>query len=127
MNKKLTVRTEVEFDATRLNDLLCCALEGGSNYWYMIHDVSAGKAYYDAVPYSGGWIMFTACGDDGEYNFQHHGETQFKLNWVAMVKGINIMANAYPYHFANFLAENEDAETGDVFLQCCLFGEIIFG
>jgi hypothetical protein len=32
-----------------------------------------------------------------------------------------------PRHFADVLNENDDAGTGDVFLQCCLFGEIIFG
>lgn len=33
----------------------------------------------------------------------------------------------YPRHWADVLAENDDATTGDVFLQCCLFGECIFG
>jgi len=37
------------------------------------------------------------------------------------------MAEKYPRHFHNFLEENDDAETGDVFIQCCLFGEIVYG
>jgi hypothetical protein len=28
--------------------------------------------------------------------------------------------------FADFLKEDDDATTGDVFLQCCLFGEVQF-
>ncbi len=27
----------------------------------------------------------------------------------------------------DMLAENDDATTGDVFLQCALFGELVFG
>jgi len=37
------------------------------------------------------------------------------------------MASEAPRHFADFIAENDDAETADVFLQCCLFGRIVFG
>ena len=38
-----------------------------------------------------------------------------------------IMADKFPRHFANILNENDDAETGDVFLQCCLWGDIVYG
>ena len=57
----------------------------------------------------------------------HHGETEFPLNFTTMKQGIQIMADKYPEHFANVINENDDAETGDVFLQCCLFGEVVFG
>ena len=30
-------------------------------------------------------------------------------------------------HFKDFLYENEDAMTGDCFLQCCVFNEVIYG
>ena len=33
----------------------------------------------------------------------------------------------YPHHYANAITEDHDAETGDVYLQLCLFGELIFG
>jgi hypothetical protein len=37
------------------------------------------------------------------------------------------MQEQYPRHFSNFISENYDAETGDVFLQCCLLGKVKFG
>jgi hypothetical protein len=49
------------------------------------------------------------------------------LNREAMEKGLSIMAKKYPLNFNKFMTENDDAETGDVFLQCALYGEIIFG
>jgi hypothetical protein len=44
-----------------------------------------------------------------------------------MAKGLQVMAEKYPVHFNNFDSDNFDAETGDVFLQCSLFGEIVYG
>lgn len=42
-------------------------------------------------------------------------------------QGLKIMAKKYPQHFIDFaVREDYDQATGDVFLQCCLFGEIIY-
>ncbi len=41
--------------------------------------------------------------------------------------GLQTMADKYPNHWHDFINDNEDATTGDVFLQCCLYGEVIFG
>ena len=32
-----------------------------------------------------------------------------------------------PHHYADAVTESGDAVTGDVFLQLCLFGKVIFG
>jgi hypothetical protein len=37
------------------------------------------------------------------------------------------MADKYPRHIADILSENDDATTGDVFLQLCLFGDVVYG
>jgi hypothetical protein len=37
------------------------------------------------------------------------------------------MAADYPRHFADLVNENDDADTGDAFVQCCVFGEVIYG
>lgn len=37
------------------------------------------------------------------------------------------MAEKWPRHFGNFISENEDAETGDVFIQLALLGDIVYG
>jgi hypothetical protein len=44
-----------------------------------------------------------------------------------MVRGLQLMADKYPNHFADFMQENDDATTSDVFLQLSVFGELIFG
>ncbi len=42
-------------------------------------------------------------------------------------KGFEVMAEKYPWHFNNFMNDNEDAETADVWFQCIVFGEIVYG
>jgi hypothetical protein len=49
------------------------------------------------------------------------------LNWERLQEGLQVMAEKYPRAFADFMSEDDDAETGDVFVQCAVLGEIIFG
>lgn len=38
-----------------------------------------------------------------------------------------ILATKYPHHFCDILKDGGDATTGDVLIQCALFGEIVYG
>lgn len=42
-------------------------------------------------------------------------------------KGLQVMADKYPRHFNDIITENDDAETADVFVQCAVLGEVVFG
>ena len=42
-------------------------------------------------------------------------------------KGLELMRDEYPHHFADLVSGNDDAITGDVFLQLATFGELIYG
>ena len=48
------------------------------------------------------------------------------LNSAACARGLQLMAEDWSRHFQAFRDENEDAETGDVFLQLCVFGDVVF-
>lgn len=50
-----------------------------------------------------------------------------KLTPESIARGLQVMAREYPWHFNHVGTSEEDAETADVFLQCCLFGEIVYG
>jgi hypothetical protein len=136
--KTLKVHAIVKFK--RLTDLLVNAFEGGSNYWYMItgyelrngltiEDFREGGSvqprddYYhwsQLIPSTKGCALFVGTKED-DFKFP------ICLNRRSMRAGAQIMAEKYPRHWANLIEENDDAETGDVFLQCCLFGELIYG
>jgi hypothetical protein len=118
------MKVQINIEDQRIKDLLCNALEGGSNYWYEIESfVNPNKITVECrhldLPFIEGCGLMIA---DSE------GDMGTKLlNREAMEKGLNIMSEKYPLHFSNFMTENDDAETGDVFLQCALYGEIVFG
>jgi len=110
MNKQLT------------EDLICDALEGGSNYWYMIVDHNknvTGCTYLHEIPLRlNGYIAINHKEENGIP----------KILCVASLKqGWRILEEKYPIHFNDAINDQHDATTADVFLQCCLFGEVIYG
>lgn len=131
-----TLAVTIAFPLARISDLLSCAFEGGSNYWYSIEKFvgvsndltfrSDEKAVYRHLDYplnEGHALMVSdakAVDSDADKRVE-------QLDLAACRRGLEVMAAKYPQHYSNFLADNEDAETGDVFLQCALFGEIVYG
>jgi hypothetical protein len=115
----------------KIATLLCSAFEGGSNYWYEIEDyVSPEKITFQTevdrvfphIDYplnAGGAVMVK--------DLENYDEPAVKLDLEKIEKGLKIMIRKYPSHMDNFINENDDGETGDVFLQCCLFGEVKYG
>lgn len=111
----------------RVQDLLCNAIEGGSNYWVEYMDRYGEDCrsveYRQEVPFvKGCWLEVKDIGD----GINHDGGV-FKIDLEAIKKGLAVMAEKYPKAFADFINENDDAETGDMFLQCVCFGEVIYG
>lgn len=106
-------------------DLLCSAFEGGSNYWCTIKEYvyPEGKSRKNfkyphlEVPFKGGSIVITA----------DEGKGVFTLNRKALDKGWIVFRDECARHYADAMCDTADATTGDVFLQACLFGKIVFG
>jgi hypothetical protein len=48
------------------------------------------------------------------------------LDAEAVQRGLNVLAEVYSDHLADMLLEHDDAITGDVFLQSCLFGKVMY-
>lgn len=127
------VTTQVEIPMQRVADLLCCAFEGGSNYWchlkvkkapdefafrYMPDLSDKPCSYTDYPTNRGGYLIV---GDS-------EGDMPDGLVDIGTIRhGLQVMADKYPRHWQDVLDDNEDAITGDVFLQCVLWGEVVFG
>ncbi len=120
----------------RLNDLIIGALEGGSNYWYQI-DISRSRLVKSAEfiseqPMKGGKLCIKLLEPELVDSiptrfYDPRGVAEWYLTAGSALEGLKVMGEKYPRHFSNWLQENDDAETADVFLQCALFGEIVFG
>ena len=125
----------------QVRDLLVTALEGGSNYWIenTHYELREGLQYSDfqpggsqtldeyfhpleLIPFVEGCSLIIQVIDEGD---GFDGIQQ--LTRDKMMEGVKVMAADYSQHFQDFLEEDGDANTGDVFLQCCLFGKVVFG
>lgn len=123
----------------RVWSLLVGAFEGGSKYWvrHYRYDDSGLRRVDD-----GDDSDFDAMRDGAVYYYTHQlpllgrclfvkpdeeDNEEYVLNRAALERGLATMAEKHPRHFANFIEKQDDATTSDVFLQLCLFGEVVYG
>lgn len=121
------MKVEIKITDEQFKDLLCCAFEGGSNYWIEKCEThrptpSQVEYWHESAVYGGTLTVIVS----EEEPIEGAGLV-YELDRAKLESGAQIMAEKYPKHFGDWMNENSDAETGDVFLQCCLFGETIFG
>jgi hypothetical protein len=120
------VTTPVEIKDRDIVDLFISAIEGGINYWCNSYGVFDGEGkrttlrHLDENPQDVLSAVWKFDEDDGEGTVREVGKEQIE-------KGLKIMADKYPRHFASIMEDNADAETADVFVQCCALGEIVYG
>ena len=108
-----------------LNQLICdniiTAFEGGSNYWLSRVNKRVSE-YAKAENYKEGFEM--------ELTFENPnmGDDKTQVVTYAMLeRGAGVMRKKFPKAYSDFVQETGDATTADIFLQCALFGELIFG
>lgn len=131
---------QVTITDDRLFDLLTCGFEGGVGYWCLIADYENPdnenvRFTHSQLPLTKNGAVVCQCADDHTtlddegFLINTSGERLplLKLDREACQRGLQIMLHKYPEHFANFLGRREDAETGDVFIQCSLLGKITYG
>ncbi len=106
--------------AERVNDLLCSAFEGGSNYWIASARRERFEGYLQDVAFNYDGAVFVKLQDEPE-------KGEMRLGREEIQRGLELFATKTPRHFGNWLDECDDASTGDVFLQLCLFGEVVYG
>ena len=131
-NLALKVNIPVSITHNQIAGLLCTAFEGGSGYWANV-DLAytpTDAEMKDEATY-GDWTGFPP------YMVNHpdfkltltdcEEEETYTITLETLKKGLKVMARKYSRHFDNFINENDDADTGDVFLQCAVFGEVVYG
>jgi hypothetical protein len=129
---EVVVKTKVPM--RRVADLLCAGFEGGIGYWAVI------TGYVKPEDFGGQRRRFmggetpkyidyplSPCGAVLIEEVENDDHVQLRLDYPAVERGLEIMQDKYPRHFGNWLSEDDDATTGDVFIQCCLFGKIVYG
>lgn len=111
-------------------DLLSTASEGGISYWAEVLDYVEPASMpfrfdkehiyrFVDYPLNGGSVTIRDAEEEGPEGWILDGE--------AIKRGLQVMATNHPKHWQDVLTDNHDAATADVFVQCCLFGDVIYG
>lgn len=131
--KSITIETKVEVSFDRIADLICCAMEGGIGYWGVISGYKEPEEVWrprDSAPdshvYKHNWYPISKGGAVLLQDNEDDSKT-FTFDLPAVERGLALMAKEAPQHWQDFLREDEDAVTGDVFVQLAVFGEVIYG
>jgi hypothetical protein len=115
--KTIEIRPEVVFD------LLVCAFEGGSNYWY--DDLEPLKR--DSTKSSASECFYEDLMTHGFKLSDKETGKKYKITPTKLRKGVIAFSEQEPKHFSDAMEECTDATTGDVFLQIVVFGDVIYG
>jgi len=107
-----------------LGYLICTALEGGSNYWYMIEksnfkEVGA-KFYHEVLLDPKGFMVISD--STGEEAFE-----PVKVTLEDVLKGLELFVKERPDLVREVIQGSWDADHADVFFQYVVLKEHIFG
>jgi hypothetical protein len=128
--------TVTPLDAETLHvvrDLLTTAFEGGSNHWYSDLEVldypdGLSKDYFEhSVHTDLFWHIDVPIRAGGRLQLVDDEGDKHVLDLPALTKGFAAFSKEVPHQLRNALADGGDAETGDCFLQCCIFGDVVYG
>ena len=120
-----------------LVDLLSVATYG--NYW---PDVKVYKSDYEKGLFDGcecledkwavallqgrGLVVYDMYDEESELNDGEEPK-KYRVKLADVRRGLKKMRDEYPRHWADLVEENDDAITGDIFLQLTVFNEVIYG
>lgn len=115
----------------RVNDLLIGAFEGGSNYWYNLPDIdNVLNCTQDVIDLLFVDRVIIAVYDHGVslvVTDIENDELLGEFNLETIERGEKIMSEKYSKHFCDAYDETDDADTADVWFQCCVMGKVIYG
>jgi hypothetical protein len=81
--------------------------------------------YSDSAVFEGSFEIALEFDDPSEY--EGFGNGRKVITEADVRNGFEIMRRDHPKQFAKVMGGTGDADTSDVFLQCCLFGEAVYG
>ena len=144
------IQFEVEIGHDRLSDVVSTAFEGGISYWCIWANagkIAHGKTkddfeYRHQIATTEGCSVIVAVEDEWEPKGELWGGSaddpaekhihdpdngKYEVGLPELKKALQLMAVEDSKHFADILADDYDADTGDVLIQYACFGKVIYG
>jgi hypothetical protein len=132
----IVVNAPVKVSDEIVSNLFTCAVEGGSDYWCgkirCLHEDDKKKSY-DEYMVNGfkAWMIepHETMKNPEPFTELEIDKRVYTCTVDDIKEAVKLMVEKYPEtHWLNMMSETAmDAETGDVFLQLCLFKEVVYG
>lgn len=107
----MEIEVKIKIKTKRISDLISNGIAHGIDYW-----CSSCRSSED----------FDKLKDKPDTFIEHEDNKSHQLTHEKAVEGLKLMAKNFPDHFGDFMAEKDDATTADVFIQLCLFKDIVY-
>jgi hypothetical protein len=127
-------KVETAISSEMIADMVIGAFEGGITYWCAkarpVEPCEDCVTYQDKSPWYARAALYE---NDFKIRIVQHDEhkegagTDVFMTPASVQQGLSTMATKYPEHFSDMLTGNWDATTADVFVQCCVFNDLIYG
>lgn len=107
-------------------DMLVGALEGGSNYWYLLGDYKLPESDEDKSTVE---RIFDYVQDGGEievFDIEDESEPLGVISKASLAGATKTMLNDAMWAVGEILKEEDDANTADVWFQHVVMGKIVF-
>tara|TARA_R110000868_G_scaffold248752_3_gene505280 strand:- start:542 stop:940 length:399 start_codon:yes stop_codon:yes gene_type:complete len=125
----IVARQEISYDL--FEGILVTALEGGSNYWYMIdlNDTGVPDTKYPNEPNSvrvAKMIWYDKI-NLRVLDIEDQEVLLGEVNLTTIKTAFERICSQYPETYLNLIKEEYDADDADVFFQIATMGEVTFG
>jgi hypothetical protein len=129
----MLITTQVEVTPRRIADLMVTAIEGGINYWCgSVNLISQPKAGLKEPWYDDESLY--ADGSSIRIRVKELDPSSSIKEWIIDINKMKFafalmqdFGNPKGYCWRDFINENEDAITADVWFQLAVFGEVVYG
>jgi hypothetical protein len=118
---------EKEISTSQIMDMIITAMEGGSNYWYLL------TVPYQPTKWEKQINDNTLC--IKVYDIEEHHDALLEgedveplgvLTRLSIKSGIEKMISDWPNAFQRWMDESYDAGDADIFFQLCCMGEVVY-
>ena len=109
-------------------DLLITALEGGSNYWYYLNDLSMliVKSDFQTPLVNIIWETVKNGVEVPVFDKENKSEILGKISLENIDKAEVLMATQFKRHYIDAISDRGDATTADIWFQLVVMQKIIF-
>lgn len=121
-----TIELTLQLDAKLVKNLLICGFDGPMTAsWCRIvaYDRPESAEAFDCYTLP----LLEGCAVILEDHYDRKPKGPYRLDRAALIRGFKLLHEKYPHHLGAFFGLNEDAITGDAFIQCCVLGGIVYG